>query len=318
MKSDYKIFFIGPHSEESEGVFEVLRKAALSIDERIELSRADSRFISPALLENVQALISEADVIVADLTTLNPNVYFELGYASAKGAQAILLTQAPKKMPAMLLGRLFIEYENTENGLGYLAKHLEQALASAVEQCEEQREKQFLREEFSAPVYAEPALSQLTRSIRNAEKRIDIYVSSMVPIVENFLSAIVHSLERGRSQIRILSLDPESSQAQIRSQLLSVNTTVYRTSLRKSVFNMLDALSHIDRTRIQLRLYDTVTAYEMIRVDDELFYSVNSYLSTRRGITVQLHVRQRGVGDVFLQNFDYLWTQASDFSQLQI
>jgi hypothetical protein len=47
--------------------------------------RADSLFGSRAIIQDIWALTKTAAVILADLTTRNPNVFYELGLAHALG-----------------------------------------------------------------------------------------------------------------------------------------------------------------------------------------------------------------------------------------
>jgi len=49
----------------------------------IDCHRADKRYISEPIIEDVKSRIAEADVVVVDFTHRNPNVYFEAGLADA-------------------------------------------------------------------------------------------------------------------------------------------------------------------------------------------------------------------------------------------
>jgi len=58
----------------------------------------------------IYELIGRAEVIVADLSNRNPNVFYELGYAHAMGKSTILITQNQDDVPFDLRHRQYILY----------------------------------------------------------------------------------------------------------------------------------------------------------------------------------------------------------------
>ena len=65
---------------------------------------------SGGILERIYNQISKADVIVADMTGRNPNVYYEVGYAHALGKLVILLTREADDIPFDLKHHQHIVY----------------------------------------------------------------------------------------------------------------------------------------------------------------------------------------------------------------
>ncbi|HJR09018.1 MAG TPA: hypothetical protein VJ842_17295 [Pyrinomonadaceae bacterium] len=61
--------------------------------------RVDEQIFHESILQRIYNQVSKADVIVADLTTRNPNVFYETGYAHALGKQVVLLTQNVDDIP---------------------------------------------------------------------------------------------------------------------------------------------------------------------------------------------------------------------------
>jgi hypothetical protein len=59
--------------------------------------RADEVFRAGSVLQDIVALLSRADVVLADLTENNRNVHYELGLAHALGKPTVLV--APKGLP---------------------------------------------------------------------------------------------------------------------------------------------------------------------------------------------------------------------------
>ncbi len=63
------------------------------------VERADSRLDQRNILKDIVLGIASADLVVADLTSLNPNVFYELGLAHALGIPTVLVTQNLDEIP---------------------------------------------------------------------------------------------------------------------------------------------------------------------------------------------------------------------------
>src|ERR1700726_3375113 len=61
--------------------------------------RIDEQIFAESILSRIYNQISKADLIVADMTGRNPNVFYETGYAHALNKKVILLTQAADDIP---------------------------------------------------------------------------------------------------------------------------------------------------------------------------------------------------------------------------
>jgi hypothetical protein len=61
--------------------------------------RLDEQIFGEGMLDRIFNQISKADVVVADLTGRNPNVFYEVGYAHALGKIVLLLTQRSDDIP---------------------------------------------------------------------------------------------------------------------------------------------------------------------------------------------------------------------------
>src|SRR6266581_2118569 len=61
--------------------------------------RVDEQIFTEGILERVLNQINKADVILADVTGRNPNVFYEVGYAHALGKVVLLLTQNADDIP---------------------------------------------------------------------------------------------------------------------------------------------------------------------------------------------------------------------------
>lgn len=72
--------------------------------------RVDEQIFTEGILDRVFNQINKADVIVADMTGRNPNVFYEVGYAHALGRTVLLLTKKVEDIPFDLQHRPHIVY----------------------------------------------------------------------------------------------------------------------------------------------------------------------------------------------------------------
>lgn len=89
-------FVMMPFAEEFTDVYEELIRTAL---DGYEVYRADSRLDERNILEKIVRGIEDADLVIADLTTLNANVMYELGVAHALGKPTVMITQTLLNLP---------------------------------------------------------------------------------------------------------------------------------------------------------------------------------------------------------------------------
>ncbi|MCP4582148.1 MAG: hypothetical protein GY839_11070 [candidate division Zixibacteria bacterium] len=75
----------------------------------------------------IKAIIS-ADIVIADLSELSPNVYYELGISHCIGNKTIAITSNLKNLPFDISVFRVTEYEINKNGLDHLALSLERAI----------------------------------------------------------------------------------------------------------------------------------------------------------------------------------------------
>ena len=88
--------------------------------------RADECFTSSMIIQDIIREISEASIIIADITMDNPNVFYELGYAHALNKPTILLADADKRqhLPFDVSGYRTIFYSNSIAGKKEIEKNL--------------------------------------------------------------------------------------------------------------------------------------------------------------------------------------------------
>jgi hypothetical protein len=99
-------------------------------DCKLECARGDDIFGSNVVMDDVRAAITRADLVIADLTGQNPNVFYEVGIAHTLGKPVLLLSQSIDDVPFDLRHRRVLPYEYTPIGCKRLvAKLREHVLA---------------------------------------------------------------------------------------------------------------------------------------------------------------------------------------------
>ena len=97
----------------------------------IQCMRGASEILTSLLLDKIIGYIKEADLIIADISGRNPNVFYELGIAQALGKQVILITKdAAAEVPTDIRGFEFIRYE-LDKDVEFLSK-LDNALNNVI------------------------------------------------------------------------------------------------------------------------------------------------------------------------------------------
>ena len=88
--------------------------------------RVDEQIYTEGILERIYRQIEVADIIIADMSAMNSNVFYEVGYAHGKEKLCILLTKDAKDIPFDLKHKRHIVY----NGA---IKELKQSLLKELE-----------------------------------------------------------------------------------------------------------------------------------------------------------------------------------------
>jgi hypothetical protein len=90
--------------------------------------RADETYGPGIIIADITRDITEAKVIIAEISSANPNVYYEVGYAHALNKPTILIAEKPVQLPFDVSPFRVLFYENTIGGKAKvedgLRKHL--------------------------------------------------------------------------------------------------------------------------------------------------------------------------------------------------
>ena len=104
-----RAFVLMPFDLEFDKIFNDLIKPALE-EVGYDVKRADSIVNQQNILKDVVRGIAEADLVVADLTSVNPNVFYELGISHTMQKPTVLLTQSIEDVPFDLKSYRVVQY----------------------------------------------------------------------------------------------------------------------------------------------------------------------------------------------------------------
>ncbi|HEY2289727.1 MAG TPA: hypothetical protein VGM86_03400 [Thermoanaerobaculia bacterium] len=116
-----KVCFLAiPFEREIQSVYKMIVKALAQ--EEWTMIRADRVTKPRGSADRILLSILSSDLILADLTGNNPNVFYELGWARALGLDRILLTQHQNQLPFDVRDETVVPYVNSDTGRKKLSK----------------------------------------------------------------------------------------------------------------------------------------------------------------------------------------------------
>lgn len=108
---DRLCFVIMPFSRELHYFYLYLQRH-IELTHNFRCERADDRVLTIAVLDKVLDYVRRSDVIIADCSGRNPNVFYELGIAHAMEKKVILITSDPiVESPSDIRHLEFIKYD---------------------------------------------------------------------------------------------------------------------------------------------------------------------------------------------------------------
>lgn len=95
------------------------------------LHEADEIASPGQISEQIKDALARASVVIADITGVNPNVMWELGYADGQGKPIVILNQDPSSSPFDMVDRRQVSYHRspTDADEASLVQHLAAALS---------------------------------------------------------------------------------------------------------------------------------------------------------------------------------------------
>ena len=116
------VSFMMPFSGQFSSVYNDVKSALEA--EGYTCQRADDMWVHDHIIADIIELICTSAVVVCDLSTKNPNVFYEAGIAHTLGKNVILITQSHDDVPFDLRHIRYIHYLNNTEGREQLAREV--------------------------------------------------------------------------------------------------------------------------------------------------------------------------------------------------
>lgn len=124
------VFVITPFNEDFLSLFEEFKR---QFGAQFEFTNAGDLDNQQNILKDIVEGIANADVVIADLTGLNPNVFYELGLAHAMNKKVIIITQELDELPFDIRPYRANPYSLQFNKLPALMTELQKLLNGAMD-----------------------------------------------------------------------------------------------------------------------------------------------------------------------------------------
>ena len=104
------VFVAMPFAPEFENIYDFGLRLPIEQNNLLPV-RTDKEFFVGSIMDEIKQRINDSAFIVADVTTLNPNVMFELGYAHGCQKPTIIISRSDQKLPFDVAGMNVIFYD---------------------------------------------------------------------------------------------------------------------------------------------------------------------------------------------------------------
>lgn len=125
-----RAFILMPLASEFDDIYEYLIRGAVG-EAGFDVVRADDIRNQRNILADIVQAITDSDLIIADLSTANANVYYELGLAHAFGKHVILLAQDIEEVPFDLRSYRVVTYTTHFSRINEAREELKQLALGA-------------------------------------------------------------------------------------------------------------------------------------------------------------------------------------------
>ena len=102
---------------------DLIKEAIVQADPRLEIVRADEVALPGTVTSDILTRLMHSDIVIADVSFPNPNVFYELGIRHAcRTGTVIIKDRAVTGTPFDIAHQRHVAYDNTPTGLKELAK----------------------------------------------------------------------------------------------------------------------------------------------------------------------------------------------------
>lgn len=128
---------------------ELCARQSPPLEIKLETQRADEVFTSKSdKVEQIKGLISESDLVIVDISELNPNVFWELGYSNALDKDVVIIGELAGDLPFNIRLHDFCKYQLDFEGMSRLRRELTKRLGDTVQEVLKKKESLIQHKDF--------------------------------------------------------------------------------------------------------------------------------------------------------------------------
>ncbi|NIY84946.1 hypothetical protein [Vibrio hepatarius] len=121
-----QVFILTPFHEMFDKDYYTIEKTCLEYG--FDVARGDENYIKGDILAHILKRICESELIIANITGRNPNVFYELGLAHALGKPVIIISKGIDDIPFDLRSKQILVYKESSE----LSNKLRLAIANTI------------------------------------------------------------------------------------------------------------------------------------------------------------------------------------------
>jgi len=216
------IFTLMPFNEQFNDIYQLgIKETCHAFDTYCE--RVDEQVFQGSIVDRIFNQISKADIIIADMSGQNPNVFFEVGYAIALNKKIILLTNDANDIPFDLKHYAHIVYNHS-------IQKLKEMLQKQVRYYLDSPEKSIAEMRFGLSLYIDgnQLIENTTTNISISASKNRIYLSIRNDSSETFYNNEI--------KIGIIGDNAVWEDDNFRTVVMPDNNTMYITECHSTVF----------------------------------------------------------------------------------
>ena len=121
------VFIMMPFDPAYDDVYSAIKDSVVTVDSSMEVVRLDEIRSAGSITEDMIAEMRRSTLCVADVTTSNPNVMWEVGFAAALGKPVVAISQSTDGLPFDIKDIRILKYRRDS-----LSKTLQPSLTRAI------------------------------------------------------------------------------------------------------------------------------------------------------------------------------------------
>lgn len=123
------IFVVMQYTDEFDALYEEVLRPVCEDEFHYHTVRAKDRYTTNLVIEDITRQIQEAEIVIADITPDNSNVFYEVGYSHGLNKPTILLSDRKRaSLPFNIAGFRTLFYDNTIGGKSAVEARLREHL----------------------------------------------------------------------------------------------------------------------------------------------------------------------------------------------